>query len=418
MSQSLGPYTDRNGLVFGFDTADGESSYKGIPSTNLITSGYPGFFGSGGEVISATSYKGKKSDSGIFLRNVVTSPNVGNNGGLYKTFSTATLNPTTRYIQISFDYYGIVPYQRSGSPSNGLNGYMGITFTDSTNDTYGWDVTHTGGSGDDWNNLQSRMGYWQKISLIVALNQSKNPSSINAMYIYNDFLIQGEGVFTNFIITEHPTYPQSPVEFTSGTRTVTQSLLDITNNKIIDVFRVSFNPLSNIIYDGTDDFLSLNTPILSAGQSVYTIEAVFKPYSTKTQVIWEQNSAGITQNQRACMILLSSGVGGFNGQSNDYHGVVPYSPNTYYHWVIVISKNDTNHPIKVYNNGALYSQGTPSNGGNNLNVGSHGSAIGYKLNSNDEFFHGEIPVVRIYNEALSATDVLRNYNNYKKRFNI
>ena len=37
-----------------------------------------------------------------------------------------------------------------------------------------------------------------------------------------------------------------------------------------------------------------------------------------------------------------------------------------------------------------------------LNLGSHGSAIGYKLSSNGEYFNGEIKSVRIYNRKLNA----------------
>jgi hypothetical protein len=118
------------------------------------------------------------------------------------------------------------------------------------------------------------------------------------------------------------------------------------------------------------------------------------------------------------MILLSSGVGGFNGQSNDFHSSVPYSINTWYHWVITIDKNAGSNPIKIYVNGSLYTQGNSSGSASNLNVGTHGSAIGYKLNANDEYFAGQIPVVKVYNRLLDPEEVSLNFVAYKRRFNI
>jgi hypothetical protein len=209
-----------------------------------------------------------------------------------------------------------------------------------------------------------------------------------------------------------------PTPFVAGTRSSTSALIDVAGGKTIDIANVSFNSTGGMVFDGTNDYAAISGPVLSANQSTYTIEAVFKTQATATQVIWEQNSASVTQHQRACMILLSNGYGGFNGQSNDYHSVIPYSLNTWYHWTIVVDKTDSSYPIKLYNNGSLYSQGTPTGGASNLNVGTHGSAIGYKLNSNAEYFNGEIPLVKVYNRALTASEVSQNFNAYKKRFNL
>ena len=172
-----------------------------------------------------------------------------------------------------------------------------------------------------------------------------------------------------------------------------------------------------LIFDGTNDRVDLPT-FLPAGAPEYSIEAVFRADSTKTQVIWEQNSSTAIQNKRACMILLSSGYGGFNGQSNDYHSAVPYSTGVWYHWVITISKYAGTNPVKIYVNGSLYAQGDSSNGASNLDVGDYAAAVGYKLNANDEYFDGDIPLVKIYNRPLSATEVQENYRGYKTRFNL
>ena len=118
------------------------------------------------------------------------------------------------------------------------------------------------------------------------------------------------------------------------------------------------------------------------------------------------------------MILLSNGYGGFNGQSNDFHSVVPYSTGVWNYWVITVNKNAGTNTIKIYVNGTLYAQGDPSNGASNLDVGNYASAVGYKLNANSEYFDGSIPIVKVYDRQLSASEVKDNYNGYKTRFNL
>jgi hypothetical protein len=182
-------------------------------------------------------------------------------------------------------------------------------------------------------------------------------------------------------------------------------------------FGLPIKARGGIEFDGTNDYINITTPPLSAGASTYTIEAVFKANSTKTQVIWEQNSSSVTQHQRACMILISNGYGGFNGQANDLHAV-QYSTGVWYHWVIVVDKNIGTNPVKIYVNGTLSAQGDTSAGTTNLNVGNYRAAMGYKLNANDEYFDGEIPITKIYNRALTAQEVRQNYQQYKTRFNL
>jgi len=145
---------------------------------------------------------------------------------------------------------------------------------------------------------------------------------------------------------------------------------------------------------------------------------VFRADSTKTQVIWEQNHSSVTQHRRACMILLSTGYGGFNGQSNDFHSSVPYSTGVWYHWIITVNKNISTNSIKIYVNGSLHSQGNPSAGISNLNVGTHGAAVGYKLNANTEYFDGDVRFVKVYDRVLTASEAKANYNAIKGRFNI
>ena len=169
----------------------------------------------------------------------------------------------------------------------------------------------------------------------------------------------------------------------------------------------TFDPSNKVfVFDGND---KVNFPaVLNAGDDTYTLEAYFKNTSASgTQVVFEQNTLSSQANKRACMILLSNGNGGFNGQNNDRHSQLSYTSNQWEHWVIVA--NSSSNVLKMYRNGSLSYNGTFANAGA-LNVGDGGLSIGYKLSTNGEYFIGEIKFVRIYDRVLTNSEVLNNYS--------
>ena len=415
MPSSVGPNTfGEENLVFGYDLGDVSNSYKGEPTTNLITSGLPGYFGSGGETLYQERLYGLKSDSGVFQRNYVTNPaleNSGtynNNAGLYKSFSTATLNPTTEFIQISFDFYMITPYVRINSSGTGLNGYLGVRSTDSTTDNYGWNTTYSNGSGDDWNNNSAYIGKWQKVSLIVDVRDDKVPQDITAMYIYNDRTLQGEGIFTNFIITEHTTFPTGPVRYTAGTRSATQGLIDITGNSTIDLTNVSFDSNAQMTFDGTDEYINMgDLAIIKLGTN-FTIECVVKPEQDKWMYFFHK---GYGQNNSLAWGRHSSSDNWFfstmiNGSyQNTYMGTATL--NQYCHLVASYDGNN----LRLYENGDLKATVVTTH---DMMTSTQPLGIG----GPDRYWNGEIPVTKVYSRALTASEVASNYKAIKSRFSI
>ena len=61
------------------------------------------------------------------------------------------------------------------------------------------------------------------------------------------------------------------------------------------------------VFDGND---KVNfSPVLTAGDDTYTIEAYFKATQQRGQVVVEQNSSSQIGSRRACMLLLGNGQG-------------------------------------------------------------------------------------------------------------
>ena len=425
VQDGYGKSSGSESLVFAYDLKDTVNSYRGQPATNIWTSGNPNGHGSGIEIIQTNYFLGKVIDSGVVYRNYLTNPAQSdtstyyNNGGLnIGSMSFSNLNPSTRYIQISFDYYGVTPYRRFCCSGTGLNGYLGVTSTDSTNDTYGWDTTYSPGSGDDWNNDASRMGYWQKISLIVALRGDKNPSNIWALYIYLDATTQGEGYFANMIFTEHSTYPTGPIRWTSGTRSNTQGLLDLTGNSSIDLSNVSFDSNAQITFDGTDDYATFTH---SSGQEPLnnvTFESIVKLTSTSNyKGMFMKSDYG---NPNGHIAVHTAGNGYMRLECSDTLGSVRYldtasigtntrfTPNETVHFTLTY--DGTN--IKTYINSVLKDTYTWTHGlGNNqgdLQLGKFWAGS----------WSGDIYQFKQYNRVLTSTEITNNYLKYKSQYGL
>jgi hypothetical protein len=429
VQDGFGKSSGSESLVFAYDLKDTVNSYRGQPATNIWTSGNPNAHGGVVQTIQTNYFLGKVIDSGVVYRNYVTNPAQSdtstyfNNAGLNMgSMSFNNLNPATRYIQISFDYYGVTPYRRFCCSGTGLNGYLGVTSTDSTTDTYGWDTTYSPGSGDDWNNDASRMGYWQKISLIVALRGDKNPSNIWALYIYMDAATQGDGYFTNMVFTEHSTYPTGPIRWTSGTRSNTQGLLDLTGNKTINLSSTSFDNNTQMIFDGTDDYISFgNTDMGLSGTTQATMEIVVKIDQLKPTAGAHQQVFGFRNNSDFDFFFLvfdSSQNGLTEFRVRGQNGVIlDLNPNilsyigNYMHIVFTISTSAR----VVYFNGQSVASSTGWSSSFSANsvfdIGRYG--VG-----NFWFLDGNIPVTKLYNRALTSTEITNNYLKYKRQYGL
>jgi hypothetical protein len=430
MPTSAGPNSKgENSLVFAIDTADTRNSYKGQPVTNIWESGDPNGHGSILRKINTDKWLGKVIESGVVYHNIVNrrattdSPDKTffNNGGLNMgSMNFRTLNPATKYIQISFDYYGVEPYQRYCCPHLGLNGYLGISYTDGTTNTSGWDTTYSPGTSDDWNNLEENMGKWQRISLIATVDPNREPQGIWALYIYYDSLMGGEGYFANLMFSEHSSYPTGPVRFTSFERDVEETLLDITKNNIINVTGATYDSNEKIAYDGTDTFIQTDylsnivglTPqgisfeLVVKAEDLSTYSGMLGDYVGPSGTGFAIKKASLTDDRFEFRTYAASAIP---------RSVSVIEVGRYYHVVCTWANTGM---IQIFIDGVLETvepaaSKTWNHGNGLLRIGDCYNSMGFPAE-----FNGEIPVVKIYNKALSAEEVTANFEVIRKRFNI
>jgi hypothetical protein len=83
-------------------------------------------------------------------------------------------------------------------------------------------------------------------------------------------------------------------------------------------------------------------------------------------------------------------------------------PGTYY----AAATRDSSGICRLYLNSVLVT--TVSNGNN---IGTNSFRMGTNT-VGTEVLNGKVPVLKLYNRALSATEITQNYRHYKTRFNL
>jgi hypothetical protein len=178
----------------------------------------------------------------------------------------------------------------------------------------------------------------------------------------------------------------------------------------------------SIVFDGSNDYLTLGN--LGTIGNYQTVDVWFYSTSvTNYRNMLDMNYANYvnTGNVGPRLEQSTGGATGWvwsgnttnnsllNGQSTSYS----ISANTWYNatWVC------DNGTVAVYLNGVATQTGIASTNGFITTYAAASVGRGFHLDSS-RYFTGNIPILRIYNKALSATEVLQNFNAQRDRFGI
>ena len=191
----------------------------------------------------------------------------------------------------------------------------------------------------------------------------------------------------------------SPYVFSS--RGVDTSLIDLKRNSTVDVGNISFDSTNMPFFDGTDDKIDIasNLGVLNA----YTFEyVVYTTVANKMPVAHRQNTSFYKYGANSWFYTHGGVAAEF------YH--TTGTSNGWSHWIV--SYDGAN--IRIYQNasslGTRASTGTADFTGG-IRIGSWTSSASYTWN-------GLIPVMKMYNRALSDQEIQQNFQTYKTRFGI
>ena len=186
--------------------------------------------------------------------------------------------------------------------------------------------------------------------------------------------------------------------------------------------------LGSIVFDGVDDYVSLIPP--SFNRNEITICIVYKyGFSSQNYPLLLGNGTTIS-DESFYISALGPAYGNNRGKmsaffkagntTNQVTGRIDLvssiiTTGSYFHLAITYQ---TSSFANMYINGILNVSASTTSDLLNPQTGSFNIAGGNPPNVGCDFYTGSIPLVQIYNRALSSQEILQNYNATKGRFNL
>jgi hypothetical protein len=383
--------TITSGSVFAYDVADTRNSYRGEPTTNVFT--HYGTEGEGSGADNAVNFTTQGTTGFVRL-------------GYGQTFGDYTIKPGDVVYKYDLGGYGCHYHGNSIAIPSGK--YATFTFDyyvspgTTVDNTLLANLENYGGSalGGNINAPNTLTGVWQTVTTTFG---PTGGSGTQAMFLYPG------GCGTRFGNTGYILYKNPQVEFlphktpfVQTTRSATQGLLPLVGSSTLDLSNVSFDSNAQMTFDGTND--SVDIPTNFGTLSQYTIEYVAYKGSEGRMPIAGRTSNSFYKYGDYSWYYTHSG-----GAAEFYHSTSP-AISGYLHCVITYDGAN----VKVWRNNN-YAGAQSSTGTANF---SDGFKIGYWTGGGGYAWNGDIPVVKIYNRALSAGEVRQNYLHYKTRFNL
>lgn len=407
MGTSAGPNIITDGLVLDLDTAD-INSYPGEPTTNLVTysehqndsDGNTGALSGWSDGTGTYYYDAlnRYFNRGHSLKMTKTNA-LGGNYWTHQSyyFTTGDVVTVSAYIKASIAGWYDNPIYLNGTAEN--CGYSNNLTTEWVRHTFTYTIGAT-----EWKNLNS--------------------------YVYLD----GKSIWLTGLQMELKSHATQYCisNGSNGTRSSTNGWKDLSgNNNHGNLISASYDSNAQINYNGTNNTVYTS---LSSLSSSFTIDAWFKfDGLTGWQTIVGQDASESTslgaiyfQKVTHTGATTSSGtrVGNTVGLSLPYtiNSTVSESfcydtdtaiANTWYNYLVSVDLSN----IILYKNGKQINTkiitGSILTPASNVILGS-----GYYANSIGDRFSGSLSTIKIYNKALSPTEVLQNYNSQKTRFGL
>ena len=393
MATGGGPFPINNGLIFGYDIGQPIFSnnlntryYKGRPTTNEISGTGLGVYNNAGGNVSVSMETMSETFQGAQVIKQTLTPvtaqgvswlSNGNNPGI-GVVTGGGGGTGGVFTGHSIFFKPMVPMHSSPifTCYSNIGGWQTCGNFESVGD--GWFRAFV-----TWYDTVSRSDgkYWAINPLQAVLNKP--------------IVIYWAGPFKESLNSS----TVSPYVHTS--RSNTTSLLDLKKRSTINLSNISYNSSNQITFDGTDDFINVTTNFGSLGQ--YTIEHVSNQGSVNRMPISSVNPPLFYQYGDNSWYYTHGGVAG------EYYYPKTATISGWGHWVIVYNGSH----VRIYRNGVFEGQqattGT-ANWSNGLRIGNY-TYGSYPWN-------GQMAVVKMYNRALTDTEVSQNYNSYKTRFAI
>jgi hypothetical protein len=203
-------------------------------------------------------------------------------------------------------------------------------------------------------------------------------------------------------------------EWSSSARSTTQALLDLTRRNSITVNSLTYNADNTFRFSGSN-YLTLPASVGAFGTGNFTINCWWKSSGAQSNyvAIMEQGFTGSPSNGAwAFKITHNTSIINFtyyNGGIVDNLSSFNINDGTWHNYVAVRSGTNLTLYVDGVSRYSLTLPGSYSFG--------EGSPVFIGYNPRDgSYINGSLSTVSTYNRALSAQEVLQNYNATKKRY--
>lgn len=389
MAQHRGPKTVSQDLIFHYDTGN-EKSFAGEPTTNIVNPVWANNWnvdGSGqgntGTITILSPYHRRIADVNSNTRHYISFYGVSANTTYTFSVKYRRLTGAAPTLRFQIQPYSDGTYITSYFPTTAQ---IGITNID------GWQTA--------------------KYTLTTPANTNR--------FIW--FVQDGDDYTTythSFEIKDVQCEAKSrATPFIDGTRSNTQALLDLSKRSIMTVANASFDSNAMLNFDGTNDYIQLTT--FPQPTNFITCEAWINPQDSVTP--GTIRGGVISSTNSMYLGIFDSADGGSTFGSHwavqTSTGARPYNTNGQ------IPRNQWTHIVGTYNGSVsrMYINGveiwnSPLTGtipSATYYIGTYGGTIVDDTHN----FNGYISVAKIYNRALTAEQVLQNFNASRRRFGL
>jgi hypothetical protein len=391
MGLAHSPKIVTDGLVFAYDMANTHKSWKGAPTTNLITTplnlANDSIVGRTGPASCGSSFTDFDSDgptNGPFVRITRVSTTISADWPFSINYPSIAIGTTFRFSCHARCINGSVSSIRFSNPD-----VEGVGFS-LTPQWQRFSATFTSGA-------QSSLQF-------MRINRSNaNDKTIGSFYDVANAQIEVQPYTTPFVV---------------GTRSNTQAIVDLTGNNTVTATSLTYASDGTFSFNAlSDNYCSISSPsiLLSAlrGTTNITVESwVYytsasggtEPYSVIT--CWGAPWVWLMENPSQTLRFRIT-AGGSDVSISDT------STHALNQWIHVLGTYDGSTK-KIYVNGVLKNS--------NAQTGALGSPSGVPYigtyQGPNYSMNGKISSIKIYNRALSSEEVRTNYNALRGRFNI
>jgi hypothetical protein len=413
MATDVGTNIVEDDLIFGFDSGYGVADnstatrfYPGEPTVNYVSdSPSQGGWSGGIDVLDSSQKKFK-----CHISNFNGSPGAG-----WRSFTWNMNDHSGDDVTISLDFETVGPngtmawimvgqtntHTNNNSGAGQYMGYSAASERTQKSTTSKERVTWTGTIGSTGTASQPS-GH---IGFTIWINNGV-PGNQDAYVIVSNVQIEKKDHATPFV---------------NGTRSATNSLIDLEKTTSVDLSNASFDSTGQPTLDGTDDLITISGSSYITSD-VKTVEIVFKmngSFSNFSPLAVYANGSSSTNR---IWLGLQSISGAYKFQmhgwgTDDPSGQTTISADEWY--VCAFSYNKGTQAMKIYTNGVLEASITNSQGGvsalSSLNWYIGTVPGGWQ---NVTYSNVDVSIFKIYNRVLSDSEVKQNYNAYKNRFNI